>query len=277
MAVQIAKKVTVLGGDKRYIKLCELFCKSGYDAVYTQSDKISTISRSDIIILPIPSFDREGNINGSEYNVYDLFSGIGSDTIIFGGKIPQVIKKISEEYKVKLYDYSESEEFSLLNAIPSAEGAILTALSKTRSTISGSSFTVLGYGRIGRALSTRLHLLGGRVTVGARSGIARANATCDGIFATTIDNALKIADNSLVVFNTVPAPIITERNAVNIQNTLVIDLASIPGGVTEQSKLILGENFIHALSLPGKYFPDTAGEIIFKSIKSILAEKGNDL
>ena len=268
------KKVTVFRGDKRYVKLCELFNCAGYDAAYTTNEKLSTVCNSDIIIFPITAFDSEGNINGTDHTVYDLFSSIHSNSIIFAGKVPAVINKIAAEYKIKLYDYTVSEEFSQLNAIPSAEGAILTLLEKANNTISGSFFTVFGYGRIGKALATRLRLLGGNVKIGARSSVARAKASCDAMNSYTIENAILNSKNVLAVFNTVPSPIINESNVQNIKNSIFIDLASIPGGVTDNAKKALGENYIHALSLPGKHFPDTAGEIIFKTINSILFEKG---
>ncbi len=267
-------KVTVCGGDKRYLKAYQLFSRRGYEALYTNCEKLRGINDADIIVLPIPSFDRDGNLTGSDYTIYDFLGMVKSGTVIFAGKVPSIIKRIAAEYKVQLYDYTDNEEFNILNAVSTAEGAILTALEKTFNTISHSNYTVLGYGRIGRALSMRLKALGGNVTVGARSAAARATAISDAVKADTIENALKNENNAHVIFNTVPAPIITEENISQIQNCLIIDLASIPGGLTERAKYTVGENFIHALSLPGKCFPDTAGETIFKTIDSILHEKG---
>ncbi len=267
-------KVTVCGGDKRYLKAYELFALNGYDASYMTFENMRSIGDSDIIVLPIASFDRDGNLSGTDHTIYDFLGMLKGGTVIFGGKVPSIIKRIADEYKIQLYDYTDNEEFNILNAVSTAEGAILTALGKTSNTISHSSYTVLGYGRIGRALSIRLKALGGNVTVGARSATARANAASDALMAVSIDAAIKASASSLVVFNTIPAPVITEDNISAIKNCLIIDLASIPGGLTERAKYIAGENFIHALSLPGKCFPDTAGETIFRTINSILHEKG---
>ena len=54
-------------------------------------------------------------------------------------------------------------------------------------TIWESGFLVLGYGRVGRAVARRLVLLGGRVTVAARSPEQRANARCAGCRAAPPD------------------------------------------------------------------------------------------
>jgi len=267
-------KITICGGDKRYLKTYQLFIKNGFDTSYTSCEKLKGVNESDVIVLPIASFDREGTLVGTQYTVYDLLNMLNSGTVVFAGKVPSIIKKISDEHKVKIYDYTDNEEFNILNAISTSEGAILTALNISNNTISQSSFTVLGYGRIGRALSIRLKALGGNVTVGARSASARANAVCDNVNAVSIEDALEAATTSNIVFNTIPAPVITEDNIDNLKNKTIIDLASIPGGLNDAAKIAAGENFIHALSLPGKHFPDTAGEVIYKTIVSIMREKG---
>ena len=50
------------------------------------------------------------------------------------------------------------------------------------------------------------------------------------------------------------------------KETLFIDLASAPGGFEKSTDL----NIITALSLPGKYSPKSAAEIIYKTIRPFL-------
>lgn len=270
------KKLTVCGVDKRYITVYRLFSSDGFDCKYITDSPLSEAKNTDMLILPIPSFDREGSLYFTDITVYDLFSSLKSGTLIFAGKTPSIIKRIAEEYKMRLYDYTDNEEFNILNAVSTAEGAILTILERTHNTILGSKFTILGYGRIGRALAVRLKALGGNVAVGARSSSARATASSDGITSLSVENAIEKGGGTVVI-NTVPAPIINNRNINNIKGSLIIDLASIPGGLTDDAKAIAGENFIHALSLPGKHFPETAGRTIYKTIKSILQQAGDTL
>lgn len=56
-------------------------------------------------------------------------------------------------------------------------------------------------------------------------------------------------------------------------NALIIDLASLPGGVDFESAKRMGIPTIHALSLPGKVAPKTSGEIIKNTIFNILEEE----
>jgi dipicolinate synthase subunit A len=57
------------------------------------------------------------------------------------------------------------------------------------------------------------------------------------------------------------------------RDTVLIDLASAPGGVDAEAAANLGIRVIFALSLPGKYAPVSAGHIIAQTVLSCL-EKG---
>ena len=66
-----------------------------------------------------------------------------------------------------------------------------------------------------------------------------------------------------LIFNTIPKLIIDADMLSKIgKRTLVIDLASVPGGVDFEAARKMGVKVIWALSLPGKVAPDTAGDII---------------
>ena len=56
----------------------------------------------------------------------------------------------------------------------------------------------------------------------------------------------------------------------------MIGLAARPGGVDRQAAEKRGVRVIHALGLPGKYSPVTAGEIIAETVLSIM-DKGEGI
>ena len=58
------------------------------------------------------------------------------------------------------------------------------------------------------------------------------------------------------------------------KDTLMIDLASKPGGVDFNIAGKLGLKVIWALSLPGKVAPVSSGEIIAGTVLNILKERG---
>ena len=76
-----------------------------------------------------------------------------------------------------------------------------------------------------------------------------------------------------IIFNTVPHRILNCVLLARIAtDALIIDLASGDGGVDYYCAERLGINAIHALSLPGKSAPKTAGEIVKNTIYHILEE-----
>ena len=78
-----------------------------------------------------------------------------------------------------------------------------------------------------------------------------------------------------VVFNTVPSLVFDKRLLEKTpDDTLIIDLASRPGGVDMNTAKAMGKHVIWALSLPGKVAPVSAGKIIFSTVMKILGEEG---
>lgn len=159
----------------------------------------------------------------------------------------------------------------MIKAVPTAEGAIQIALEKMPTTLAWSNSLVIGNGRIGKILSKKISDLGSNVTVTARK-------PCD--FADILSNNMKFAKiNEIenfdfdIIFNTVPAPVLKERELAKIpQETIIIDLASKPGGVDFEVAKRMSKNVTWALSLPGKVAPKTSAKFIFDTILSILHE-----
>lgn len=78
-----------------------------------------------------------------------------------------------------------------------------------------------------------------------------------------------------IIFNTVPAPLLTgEILRALTPSCIVIDLASMPGGVAPDAVPPTGCRVIHALSLPGKVAPRTAAAAIYATVTAILREEG---
>lgn len=139
-------------------------------------------------------------------------------------------------------------------------------------TINSSNCLVAGYGRIGKILAASLKALGANVTVAARKKSDLAWISASGYKAIDI-NKLK-SDTSLdLVFNTVPSMIFDAHTLKHLcEDSIVIDLASKPGGVDFDAAKRMGIEAIHALSLPGKVAPKRAGEIIKDTIYNMLEE-----
>ena len=286
--------ISFIGGDKRQIRVISGFARmgcnirtfgfenavfpTGINAEFSGSVK-ECINNADIIILPLPYNTGENVLNNafSDKKIYisDIISNISEKQILFAGRADNRLKALAELYNIKLIDYTEREELSVLNTIPTVEGAIEIAISKTPHTLHGSRSIVLGHGRIGKLLARALSALGSYVSVAARKHSDLAWIKATGYTPIQFNNLEDHIGNYDIIFNTVPVMVLDYKMLSKIPDTsLIIDLASRPGGVDFETADSLKKNVIHALSLPGKVAPDTAGDIIKDTICNILEELG---
>ena len=76
-----------------------------------------------------------------------------------------------------------------------------------------------------------------------------------------------------MIFNTVPAKVLNRDVLQFVSNdSLIIDLASKPGGVDFDFAQQKGIKTIHALSLPGKVAPSTSANYMEAVIHNIINE-----
>lgn len=280
--IHTTKTFAVIGGDLRNAHLAGLLAEdSSENRVYGMfmdrdvklSGKIArsndvrlVLPQSDVVIFPLPMLGTSGAINtplsDGHLAVEECFSYIPPEAIVVAGKIPPEVCEMACEKGIDMVDYLEREELAVLNAVPTAEGAVEIALRELPVTLFGSTCIVTGHGRIARVLIGLLRAFGADVRVVARkhsdlAWIRIAGATA--VHLSDIDRHLKDAN---VLFNTVPAVILGEDKLSKLgRNCLVIDLASKPGGVDFDTARKLELKTIWALSLPGKVAPITAGAV----------------
>lgn len=233
----------------------------------------------DYVILPLPVTCDGIHINMPYYqekvSLYTLIPYLKANAVLFGGKVDKEAAIFT--YKgFEILDYLEREELSVLNAVPTSEGALELAMHELATTVYGLNVLVTGMGRISKVLIKALIGLGAKVTVTARKYADLEWAKifgCEGIHIKDINDTLEKFD---LIFNTVPFMIFDEKKLIKLKEScLVIDLASKPGGVDFDSASKIGVKVIWALSLPGKVAPVTSGQIIAGTIKNILSERGD--
>lgn len=290
----MGKTFFIVGGDLRAAALADVLAKDnkvfavGFDKTAPMSDKVrmadSVVSineRADHIVLPLPVSSDGVTVNtpfsGKSIPLESLTHMIKENGIVFGGLMSDDVKEIFEKRNIRTADYAEREEFAVLNAVATAEGAVQVAMEETASTLSGRKILILGAGRIAKVLIDVLSGFHTDITVAARkcSDLAWAGVYgCKGVHINDIDPLL---DGYDIIFNTVPAVLLGENRLKRIgRKCLVIDLASKPGGVDMDTAGMLGVRVIWLLSLPGKVAPVTSGEVIAYTIKNILSERSEN-
>jgi dipicolinate synthase subunit A len=183
------------------------------------------------------------------------------------------LKNLAEKYGLPITEVAELANIAVPNAIPTAEGAIQLTMEKLLVTIDGLKALVIGYGRVGEALASRLRALGARVTVTNRSNYRFGLAAKDGYHIFPWESFQDALPQMQVVYNTVPSPVLDRvKIAAMAKGSLIIDLASMPGGTDFKAAEELHITAIHALSLPGQVAPVSAGNILAAAYPRIIQE-----
>lgn len=151
------------------------------------------------------------------------------------------------------------------NAKLTAHCALTLGLERLPITLPYCPALIIGWGRIGKELARLLRLLGADVTIASGSAEHRSEAKNRGYRAVDAHDPGDLGKYRLV-YNTAPAPILSETQALGFrQDCVIFDLASTPG--------IAGDRPIPALGLPGKLVPESSGMLIGSTLLRILRQK----
>jgi len=282
------KNIWVVGGDPRQEALAALLSDDGH-AVHTYALErgggiaceadLSQAHRADCVILPLPAAGEGGALNAPlsarPHSLSEILDALRPGTLVCAGMAGPELSAQAGARGLVLRDYFAREELALLNAVPTAEGAIQIAMEELPITLHGARVLIVGFGRVGRALAPRLQGLGAKVTIAARSFEQRALAQSMGMNTERVAGLSEWLCSYDLVVNTAPGPVLgVEELAALKQGALVIDLASKPGGVDFVSAAALGVRAVWALSLPGKVAPVTSGRYIMNTVYHIMEESG---
>ena len=228
--------------------------------------------------------DDNGDITTSQFLVFPVPTtkdGINVFTPLTDRKISlsDISKQITQNQLIlscnylfenkKCVDYGSLDSYALLNAVPTAEGAIKTAIENTPFTLWKSRCLVIGYGRVGKVLSNRLKAFGCEVTVTARKPSDLSLAETLGFSYINTERLNLEALNYDIIFNTVDIKVINDSKLKDTKCKLIVDLATKEGvSLTEAEKQ--GIKTVKASGLPARVAPETAAEILSKTIIHII-------
>lgn len=276
--------IWVLGGDQRQRILAKLLRDDGH-RVHTfglegeERPNLEGMGQAHCVILPLPAEKPEGWIDTPlspvRLSVEQVLSAMEPGQLLCGGLVREALRERAQARNISLVDYYAREELTLLNAIPTAEGAIQLAMERMPITIHNARIWIIGFGRVGQALGVRLHALGAKVCILARNPAQRALAVSLGLEAEPLHGMGEWLHCPHLVVNTVPVPLLgVEELSALREGAWVMDLASEPGGVDRQAAQTLGVDVVWARGLPGKVAPHTAAEYLKDTVYHIMEELG---
>ncbi|MFS0782248.1 dipicolinic acid synthetase subunit A [Bacillus sp. 1P06AnD] len=285
-------QIAIIGGDARQLevikKLIEQDAKVsliGFEQLDhafsgATKEKIDEIDFSEIdgIILPVSATNAEGKVETifSNENVILKAEHLKKSTnhcVVYSGISNEYLDGITKEAGRKLVKLFERDDVAIYNSIPTVEGTIMMAIQHTDFTIHGSKVMVLGFGRTGMSVSRTFQALGADVQVGVRKSEHIARITEMGMKPFLLGNLADRVKDIDICINTIPVPIVSARVIASMPaHTLIIDLASKPGGTDFRYAEKRGIKALLAPGLPGIVAPKTAGRILANVLNQLLQE-----
>lgn len=222
---------------------------------------------------------------------------------VFAGAVSGEWKNFLESNGIAYVDFMQLQEVVEGNAIITAEATVAEILLASKKSICQQKILVTGYGCCGKPIAFLLRAMGAEVTVAARREEVREEIRKDGFEAarfytvkmdrdiielpqdlnireiTDLDagtqkaftekgsRILDIATEIDTIVNTVPAPVITKEIIEKMsKESLIVDIASSPGGTDFVAAEEHGISAKLALGLPGIYTTTSSAELLKNAI-----------
>lgn len=284
--------VAMLGGDAREVTLVQELAAAGATVktlglpvtganIIACSEPEECLAGVQALILPVPGVKENMRL----HSVYledppeitrELLDRLPGEAPVLVGFAREQLRRLVEETGLRLVELMQMDEVAILNSIPSAEGAVQMAMEKLPITVHGSRTLVLGFGRTAQTLAQLLKAMNAHTTVVARDPAQLARAEAMGIHAVHTSELVNCLQEQDVIFNTIPAPVITADILQRLKPaTLIIDLASSPGGTDFATAREMGIEAVLAPGLPGKVAPRTAGLLLARVVPRVLLQMLN--
>lgn len=284
------KSLTVLctGADRRQLFAASRLSRVyGADVILCMTDGTVEGTRSvsspdeldkeaDVLLLPTPCGTGLAIPAADDLTCGMLVGALRKGALVIGGKMPTAMIEFFHSRGFDTADLLRREELAIKNAVPTAEGTLGIIMAECEETVSGMDIAVTGWGRVAKACAKLFSAAGARVEIFARSVTALAEAETCGLKSCHISLLHQKAGSFLTLVNTVPSLVITgDIVRATRPDCLIIDLASKPGGTDFSACRSMPRRAVHALSLPGKCSPVTAGEIIADTVMNICKERSS--
>ena len=245
-------------------------------------DVSAALSEADAAVLPVPPLREDGLLHSllpqGLYLSDRAFRHAPPGLPVLAGTITPHLACIASQCRP--CGLLDREDLARPLAEATAEGALAEAIRLSGGLLHGASALVIGYGRIGRALSWRLTALGASVTMMNRGDERADQARAHGFTVADWSQLTAAAAGSDFIFNTVPAPVLQRSRLQWVRpEAVIIDLASSPGGTDLTACAELGLKAVPAVGLPGRYAPDYCGAVMavvyLKELERMWEDDGN--
>lgn len=255
-------KLFFYGKDKRTLYL---------KGLYEKENKVTEdLENAKYVFLPIPITKDKIHITGEDILIDEIIPKCINKTVFSGGIPSEILNKFQDK-NVKCVDLMKLDEIAILNAIPTAEGAIYKSMEVTKKTIHGSNVLVLGFGRTGKVLADKLKGLNTNVFCEARRKKDLALIKALGYNVVELEHLDDILSDMDIIYSTIPTVILDEKRLKLLKkDAVIIDIASAPGSVDyDKAKEYRIKAYLE-LGIPSKVAPKSAAEYLKETIDKFI-------
>ena len=281
--------ITILGGDTRQIALVKQLKNKGY---YVNSYGLSEnedknnlkifLKNSQIVIFPMPvsknGEDLYTNLATKKVKLIEINREkfLNNKIIFTPGLKSDELESLKIEKNNTIFKYC-TEDFLVKNAYLTAKATIKIIKENIGLDLKNKKILICGFGRLGKELTKILKDNNQNLLVSARNEADLKKIKSLSIKYVNTNKIEETSDHDIII-NTIPSLIFSENILKKTaKNALLIDLASNPGGVDKKAVKKLATNYIHALGLPGKFYPEESAKIIKDKILKTMASLKKDL
>lgn len=234
---------------------------------YDETEAAGLLASCSRIVLPTPVAKLDKHTKITDLLKRELIKWSTGDNILFGGAFTEAWISFLEREGIRYVDLMKLEEVAVKNARITAEATVAEILKYSDYSILGQKIIVTGYGRCGRETANLLQAMGAKVTVLARDANVRKQAQAEGHVAVDFSYGPEEVYGARTIVNTVPATVLKEPMIKEMHSdTVIIDIASRPGGADLAAAEVHEIQVIPALGLPGIYTTKSSAGILAEAI-----------
>lgn len=158
----MSTQVVVAGGDARDVWLCRFLEDQGFvvKSFGFHADHVEPFHPGEkaphIFIGPMTGIRADGSMTTMDGQVtltLDILRAMGEGAVVAAGLIASPVKEKAQDLGLRTIEYRNQTTFMWLNAVPTAEGAIKSAIGRSGFTLYHRPIAILGFGRVGSILA----------------------------------------------------------------------------------------------------------------------------
>lgn len=288
-----ANKIIIFGGDQRTVHMIQQFAGFGLEVIVVGFDnmhfnhenithemvKDSIFQKAKAVILPVGGTDERGEVVASFTTdklilTHSNIEQLPSNAVVYTGIAKHYLVDLLEKHHIHYNILFNRNDVAILNSVPTAEGTLQIAMEQTNHTIHQSEVVIVGFGRIGITMARLFKAVGAKTTVVTRNADEKARIIEMGCSLLSFESLEKHMHTFDICINTVPSLIVTKHVIDQMSaQSLIIDVASAPGGVDFSYAKQSGIQAVHALGIPGKTAPITAGHILADILIDLISDQ----